>query len=99
MLATVPRRQPTDKPTHPLRQWRDYYGVSQEELAERTGLSQGMISHIERYFRTPRVDVLKVLLEFTGLPTDALILPERFLEEQPNFLRKYRRPKRPPKEN
>jgi transcriptional regulator with XRE-family HTH domain len=94
MFAVMPRRQPADKPPHPLRQWRDQEGLSQEELAERTGITQGMISHIERYFRVPRVDNLKVLLEHTGLPTDAFMLPERFLAEHPDFLRKARRSRR-----
>jgi DNA-binding XRE family transcriptional regulator len=85
MVAVMRRRQPSDKPPHPLRQWRDQRSLSQEQLAEMTGISQGMISHIERYFRNPRIDILKVLLEHTGLPTDALILPERFLEEHPDF--------------
>jgi hypothetical protein len=53
-----------------------------------------MISHIERYFRTPRVDLLKILIEHTGLPTEAFILPERFLEAHPDFLRKKPRPRK-----
>jgi DNA-binding XRE family transcriptional regulator len=86
--AAVSRWRP---PPHPLRQWRDLHGLSQDELAERCGVGQEMISHIERYFRAPRTNTLLKLQEFTGLPADAFVRTERFLEEQPNFLRKYRR--------
>jgi transcriptional regulator with XRE-family HTH domain len=87
MLKTMPRKQPVDKPPHPLRQWRDQHGLSQDELAERCGVGQGMISHIERYFRVPRKSTLIKLQDYTGLPTDALMFPERFLQENPNYFR------------
>jgi transcriptional regulator with XRE-family HTH domain len=87
MLAAMPRRQPVDKPPHPLRQWRDQHGLSQDELAERCGVGQGMISHIERYFRVPRKSTIIKLQETTGLPTEALMFPERFLEQNPNYFR------------
>jgi transcriptional regulator with XRE-family HTH domain len=91
MVAIMAKRPPSDKPQHPLRQWRELHGVSQGQLASLTGLTQGMISHIERYFRIPLDDALEALLKQTGLPTDAFIRAERFLEEQPDFLRKYGR--------
>jgi transcriptional regulator with XRE-family HTH domain len=86
-----PRQQPPDKPVHPLRQWRDQQGLSQTQLAELAGTTQGMIGHIERYIRIPRPDLLERLVNCTGLPTEAFVLPERFLREQPNFLRTYGR--------
>jgi hypothetical protein len=73
------------KPPHPLRQWRDQHDVSQDELAELAGVGQGMISHIERYFRVPRKSTLIKLQEKTGLPTDAFMFPERFLEQNPDY--------------
>jgi transcriptional regulator with XRE-family HTH domain len=91
MVALMARHAESDKPIHPLRQWRERNRVSQEQLAERTGLTQGMISHIERYFRIPLGEALEALLQQTGLPTDAFIRAERFVAEQPDFLRKYRR--------
>jgi transcriptional regulator with XRE-family HTH domain len=87
MLATMPRTQPPDKPPHPLRQWRDLHGLSQDELAARVGVGQGMISHIERYFRVPRKSTIIKLQEETGLPTEALMFPERFLAQNPNYFR------------
>ena len=92
MLATMPRTQPSDKPPHPLRQWRDQRNLSQDELAEQAGVGQGMISHIERYFRVPRKSTIIKLQEITGLPTEALMFPERFLEQNPHYFR-------PPKKN
>ncbi len=96
MVASMPRRkQPREKPPHPLRQWRDARGLSQEDVATATGHSQGMISHIEQYVRIPRGQVLLDLLTYTGLPADAFIRPEYFLAEHPIFLSPRRR--RPPK--
>ncbi len=92
MLAIMPRRPPSHKPPHPLRQWREQHDLSQDQLAEITGLTQGMITHIERYFRIPLGQALERLRASTGLPTDAFIRPEHFIEEQPDFLQKYRRP-------
>jgi transcriptional regulator with XRE-family HTH domain len=83
------RQQPPDKPVHPLRQWRDQQGLSQTQLAGLARTTQGMIGHIERYIRVPRTDLLERLVNCTGLPVEAFVLPERFLREQPNFLRKY----------
>jgi hypothetical protein len=90
------RQQPPDKPVHPLRQWRDRYGISQTTLAELAGTTQGMIGHMERYFRIPRPKLLERLMDCTGLPVEAFLLPERFVLEYPNFLRKYRRPRQRP---
>ena len=76
---------------HPLTRWRNYHGWTQVELAEASGLSQSHIAAIENYQRIPIRESLERLLDVTGLPTDALVRPERFLAAHPNFLR------RPPK--
>lgn len=85
------RQQPTGKPVHPLRQWRDQYGLSQTRVAQLAATTQGMIGHIERYIRIPRAGLLEKLVDCTGLPVEAFMLPERFLRDEPNFLRKYGR--------
>jgi len=72
--------------THPLARWRKLHGWSQKQLAEACGLSQGMVAHIEGFRRIPLRDSLERLLDVTGLPTDALVRPERFLEAHPDFL-------------
>jgi transcriptional regulator with XRE-family HTH domain len=73
---------------HPLTRWRNYHGWTQVELAEASGLSQSHIAAIENYQRIPIRDSLERLLDVTGLPTDALVRPERFLAAHPNFLRR-----------
>jgi transcriptional regulator with XRE-family HTH domain len=65
--------------------------MQQQELADACGISQSMVSLIESGLRIPLDQTLEALLDFTGLPVEAFVLPERFLTEQPNFLRKYRR--------
>jgi transcriptional regulator with XRE-family HTH domain len=95
MCETMPpRRQPADKPVHPLRQWRDRWGLSQTQLAAMASTTQGMIGHIERYIRTPRPRLMERLVDCTGLPIEAFVLPERFVRESPNFLRRSRRPRK-----
>jgi transcriptional regulator with XRE-family HTH domain len=89
MLATMPPRRKRLERTHPLRQWRDAHGLSQQAVAEACRLSQAMISYIELGLRIPLDDALEALRSYTGLPTDAFIRPEQFLQEEPNFLRKY----------
>jgi transcriptional regulator with XRE-family HTH domain len=73
-------------PIHPLAQWRKHHGWTQKQLASACGLTQGMVAHIENYRRIPIRESLERLLEVTGLPTDALVRPERFLAEHPDFL-------------
>jgi transcriptional regulator with XRE-family HTH domain len=96
MVAPMPRRQqPRDKPIHPLRQWREQHRISQDELAQRLNVTQGMVSHIELYVRSPRMDILRSLCDVTGLSADAFVQPERFLQEHPDFLKPRRRGKGP----
>jgi transcriptional regulator with XRE-family HTH domain len=92
----MPRRPRTDKPPHPLRQWREHHGLTQAQVAEACGVTQGMVSHIEQYVRIPLGDTLERLRAYTGLSTDAFIRPERFMVEQPDFLRRLRPRPRPP---
>lgn len=73
------------KPDHPLSRWRKIHGITQQSLATATGLTQGMIAHIENYRHIPVRESLERLRAFTGLPTDALVRGEQFLTEQPAF--------------
>jgi transcriptional regulator with XRE-family HTH domain len=90
MIAGMPRRPRRTTQTHPLRQWREARGLTQDELAAQVGITQGMVSHIELFFRIPLGEALESLRAYTGLPTDAFIRPEAFLREEPDFLEKYR---------
>jgi transcriptional regulator with XRE-family HTH domain len=98
MVATMPARRPPTNPLHPLRQWRELHDVSQEAVADACGISQAAISYIEAGKKAPRGKVVEALHDYTGLPPEAFLWWERFLKEEPNFLRKYRRPTRPSKE-
>jgi helix-turn-helix protein len=91
--ATVSRWAPPLRPMHghPLRLWRKRYRMSHQEFAAACGISQSMVSLIETGLRIPLNDTLERLISYTGLPADAFVRTERFLEEQPDFLRKYRR--------
>jgi DNA-binding transcriptional regulator YiaG len=79
---------------HPLKRWRQKHRVTQAELARQCGMRQGTLARYEAGSRVPRGAALIRLMEATGLPAEALILPVRFLEQRPDFLR----PKRPPEE-
>ena len=87
---------------HPLGRWRARYQVSQEELGRRCELSQKAISAYESGTRVPRGDSLLRLQVVTGLPLEALLFPQAFLQAHPNFLtepprqRQQGRGKRPP---
>jgi transcriptional regulator with XRE-family HTH domain len=95
MLARMePRRKRLERP-HPLKLWREVMGKSQADVAEACQISQPFISYIEAGWRIPLNDALSRLCDYTGLPAEAFVLPERFLRDQPNFLEKYRRRGRP----
>lgn len=46
MTKTRPHPKPS-KPKHFLKEWRVYRGLTQERLAERMGVSNGLISQLE----------------------------------------------------
>jgi transcriptional regulator with XRE-family HTH domain len=88
MLTCMPPRRKRLQQTHPLRQWRDHVGKNQVDVAEACGITQAMVSLIELGLRIPQGEALDRLLAYTGLPTDAFVRTEHFLEEQPDFLQK-----------
>jgi transcriptional regulator with XRE-family HTH domain len=59
---------------------------TQRQVAEACGLTQGMVACIENYRRVPARESLERLINVTGLPAEALVLPGRFLSEHPDFL-------------
>jgi transcriptional regulator with XRE-family HTH domain len=91
MLARMPPRRKRLQQTHPLRLWREHVGQSQSTVAAACGMTQEMVSLIELGLRVPQGENLDRLLAYTGLPTDAFVRTERFLEEQPDFFQKYAR--------
>jgi transcriptional regulator with XRE-family HTH domain len=80
-------KQETSNPVdHPLTRWRRQHGWTQRQLADACELSQATVAHIENYQRVPVRGSLERLMNVTGLPAEALVLPERFLAEHPDFL-------------
>lgn len=65
-----------------LEYYRTCAGLSQLELAEKTGMTQQRISAYELGKRQPDLDTLKLFADFFGITTDELLGVEK--EEQPN---------------
>src|SRR5918995_6496838 len=81
MLATMPARRPSTQQSHPLRLWREAKNLSQKEVAEACELTQAMISFIESGKKTPWGESLERLRNFTGLPADAFLRWQRFVQD------------------
>jgi transcriptional regulator with XRE-family HTH domain len=86
MASVLPHAVVSFSMDHPLGRWRAWHQISQEALAQRCGLSQKAISAYELGTRVPRDQSLKRLVEVTGLPLEALVFPEQFLRDHPDFL-------------
>jgi transcriptional regulator with XRE-family HTH domain len=70
----------------PLRRWRRSRGMTQADVAQAIGVKPDTISRYEQGSRRPLGEALIKLLELTGLPANALLLPGRFIAEHPDFL-------------
>jgi len=57
---------------HPVRAWREYRGMTQEELARLTGTSKACISHIERGMRQPALPLTRALSRALNAPLEAI---------------------------
>lgn len=74
-----PRSDSDRKPNHFIRQWRERQtdefpdGMSQEILAERSGLSVSSISAYERGTNDPSLDALQKLSHALGVPVGMLV--------------------------
>jgi transcriptional regulator with XRE-family HTH domain len=75
---------------HPLKRWRRKHNLTQAQVAERCDVRANTVARWERGEQIPRGEYLDRLLDLTGLPTDAVIRPERFLAEHPDFLQEDR---------
>jgi transcriptional regulator with XRE-family HTH domain len=73
----------------PLRRWRRKQGISQGELAQRCGVSVNTVARWEQADRTPSGPHMRRLTEITGLSADALLFPQRYLVEHPEFLARW----------
>jgi transcriptional regulator with XRE-family HTH domain len=70
----------------PLRRWRRSQGLTQEGLAQRLGVRFSTVAKWEQQFRIPRGEQLEKLAEVTDLSLEALLFPQRYLREHPDFL-------------
>lgn len=64
------------KRVHPLRAWRTSQGLTQTELANKTGHNIGFIHNIEKYKTEPRISEVA---QFCNLSED-ILKPWDFLE-------------------
>jgi transcriptional regulator with XRE-family HTH domain len=61
-----------------LKTQREFAGLSQSELAKKTGLSQAAISRWEDDLRIPNIENCFILAEFYGISLDELVGREYF---------------------
>jgi XRE family transcriptional regulator, regulator of sulfur utilization len=73
MLSDQKRRAICSKVAQTLRAERLKRGVSMTRLAERAGLSQQMVSYIERGMRNPTLDVLLRIAGALNVRLDAIL--------------------------
>ena len=58
---------------HPLKVWREFRGITQQQLAEQAGISQGQVALIEGGKRQGTVDVLKSMASVLNVGLDDLV--------------------------
>ncbi|MFH1981132.1 MAG: helix-turn-helix domain-containing protein [Pseudomonadota bacterium] len=56
-----------------IKAWREYFGLTQKELADRAGIKQPSLARLEGGKSTPRTSTLKKLAEAMGLAIEQLI--------------------------
>jgi len=63
--------------THPLRIWREYRGMTQQQLAQAAGVGKSYISQIEAYKKEPAAGVLQALSRALAVDMEDLITAGR----------------------
>ena len=56
-----------------VKAWREYFGLTQEELADRAGIKQPSLARLERGDSTPRKSTLKKLADAMDISVEQLI--------------------------
>ena len=54
-----------------LRKWRKAKGLTQVELAQKLGMTQGVIAHYEKGIRKPDLDKVPAIAKILGVPVEA----------------------------
>ena len=62
---------------HPLKAWREYRGITQTELASRSGVARDLIVQIETHKKQGSVTTLDRLARALTIPIEALIAEPR----------------------
>jgi DNA-binding XRE family transcriptional regulator len=57
----------------PIRVWREHRGLTQQQLADKAGLSKPYVSQIESKARVPSLDAMKRIATALGTDVDALL--------------------------
>lgn len=58
-----------------IKAWREYLGITQEELAERLGVSQAAVVKFERFDARPRIATIRKIGTALGLNEGQLSVP------------------------
>ena len=62
---------------NPIKVWREYRGLTQQELAHRTGISKPYLSQLETGKRTGRTEVLSAIAKALEVPLDHIAHPAK----------------------
>jgi DNA-binding XRE family transcriptional regulator len=65
---------------NPIRVWREYRGLTQQQLADAAGVSTPYLSQIESGKRKGTTKVLSAIAKVLGLALDDIVVSERTLE-------------------
>jgi transcriptional regulator with XRE-family HTH domain len=90
----------------PLRRWRRAHHYTQAQFAELVGAKRDAVNRWEQGKRVPHSPMLRRLVAITRIPAEAIIDPERYLRDHPDYLaewaeqppRRGRRPRPRPEE-
>ena len=66
-----------------FRRYREAHGLSQKELADKLGVTQGAIGHIERGLRDVTAKKARAWAEILGVTPAEIVFPEPDAAEQP----------------
>ena len=56
-----------------IKAWREHFGLTQEELAERAGIKQPALARLEKTESNPRKSTLKKIADAMGISLEQLI--------------------------
>ena len=60
---------------NPIKVWRDYRGLTQQQVAEQTGISKPYLSQLESGQRRGTTDVLAAIAKALNVSLDDLVIP------------------------